>query len=169
MAWTSVSAFTDQQVVTHTIMNQLADNIDYLRSRVTDTSLVSAETTTTSTTFVSMGASFEKTITTYGGPVLVLLTGAVRVTGVGTEIGRFDIEVDGARIGHTTGGIMAFERETNAGSVTATPPYTVNIGAFITGLSAASHTIKMMWTVASGGTLRIGHNASDVRFYVKEF
>lgn len=170
MAWGTVAAFTDSEVVTHTKMNQLCSNIDYLRNANKATTFLGLgpELTTTSTSFVSMGANFEKTITCTGRPLLVLLQGSVRVTGAAAELGRFDIEVDGSRIGGTTAGLSTVGRQAFAGSVVAVTPYLASIGAIITGLSAASHTIKMMWNVDSGGTLRIGYGNAAIRFYVKE-
>lgn len=169
MAWTAIAALTDGQVPNAALMNQLAGNVDYLRAPNAYVYQVTAGQTTTSLSFVSMGANFEQaSFAMSGGKMLVLLTGMVRVTGAGTEIGNFDIEIDGSRIGHSTGGIMAVQRETNAGSITATPPYMANIGYIISGLSVGNHAVKMMWKVATGGTLRIGHDGSVVRFYIKE-
>ena len=168
MAWTTISDFTDEQVISATIMNQLADNIEFLANTTQGDSEVTTEQTTTSATFVSIGASFEKTISMTGGNLLVLLTGMTRVTGVGTEVGYFDIELDAARLGHTTEGLMVVQRETNAGTVTGTPPYSMIFGRIITGLSVASHTIKIMWMVDSGGTFRLGYSGTAIRLYVKE-
>lgn len=170
MSWGTVAAFTENEVVNAAKLNQLADNIEYLRApNFLSTFLgVGPELTTTSTSFVSLGANFEKTITTTGRPLLVLLLGSVRVTGSASEIGNFDIEVDSSRIGHSTEGIASVGRETNAGAVVTTPPYYASIGSIISGLSAASHTIKMMWAVDSGGTLRLGYGAAAIRYYVME-
>lgn len=171
MSWGTVAAFADNEVVTHTKMNQLCSNIDYLRNANKATTFLGLgpELTTTSTTFVSMGANFEKlNFSSTGRPLLVLLQGSVRVTGAGTENGRFDIEVDGTRIGGTTAGLVTVGRQAFAGSVVAVTPYLASIGAIITGLSVATHNIKMMWNVDSGGTLRIGYGNAAIRFYVKE-
>lgn len=170
MAWADVAAFTENQVVDADDLNQLADNIEYLANPNQETAFLGSgpELTTTSTSWVSVSASLEKTITTTGRPLLVLLQGSVRVTGSGSEIGHFDIEIDGSRIGHSTEGIVSVGRETNAGSVVTTPPYFASIGAIITGLSAASHTVKIMWIVDSGGTLRLGYGAAAIRLWVRE-
>lgn len=171
MAWGTVAAFTDNEVVTAAKLNQLADNIEYLRApnqyEFFDGN--GPEMTTTSTSFVSMGTDFEQlTFACTGRPVLVLLQGSVRVTGSASEIGRFDIKVDFARIGGSTQGLAAVGRETNAGSVVTTPPYFASIGAVITGLSAGNHGFTMMWAVDSGGTLRLGYGASAIRFWIRE-
>lgn len=171
MSWAAVSAFTENHVVTAAELNQMADNIDYLRSpnQYEYFNGLGPEMTTTSGTFVSLGGSFEQAaFACTGRPVLVLLQGSVRVTGAAAEIGNFDIEVDGSRIGHSTEGIVSVGRETNAGSVVSTPPYFASIGAIITGLSAANHAFKMMWAVDAGGTLRLGYGAAAIRFWIRE-
>lgn len=171
MAWVDIAAYTENQVLDAADLNQLADDIEYLRDPNEYAYFYGngPEMTTTSTSFVSMGANFEQAaFLCTGRPVLVLLEGSVRVTGVAAEIGHFDIEVDGARIGSAGNGLVSVGRETNAGSVVSTPPYYANIGAIITGLAAGTHSIKMMWVVDSGGTLRIGYGAGAVRFYVRE-
>lgn len=170
MAWGTVAAFTENEVVTHTKLNQLADNIDYLRApNQYEYTYNSTEMTTTGTSFASLGANFEQTsFACTGRPILVLLVGSVRVTGSGSEIGNFDIEVDGSRIGHSTEGIVSIGRETNAGTVVTTPPYYASIGSIITGLSAGNHSFKMMWAVDSGGTLRLGYGAAAVKFVIRE-
>jgi hypothetical protein len=171
MAWATVAAFTDNEQVTAAKLNQMADNIEYLRApnQYEFFDGDGPEMTTTSTSFVSLGANFEQAnFACTGRPILVLLQGSVRVTGAGSEIGNFDIEVDGSRIGHTTEGIISIARETNAGSVVTTPPYYASIGSIITGLSSGNHSFKMMWAVDSGGTLRLGYGAAAIRFYVRE-
>lgn len=171
MAWGTVAAFTDNEVVIAAKLNQLADNIEYLRApnQYEYFNGLGPEMTTTSGTFVSLGANFEQaTFACTGRPILVLLQGSVRVTGAGSEIGNFDIEVDGSRIGHSTEGIVSVGRETNAGTVVTTPPYFASIGAIITGLSVANHAFKMMWTVDAGGTLRLGYGAAAIRFWIRE-
>jgi len=170
MAWGTVAAFTDNEVVTAAKLNQLADNIEYLRASNEYVYLYnSTEMTTTSGTFVSLGANFEQAaFACTGRPILVLLQGSVRVSGAGSEIGNFDIEVDGSRIGHSTDGLVSVQRETNAGSVVTTPPYHASIGAIITGLAAGNHAFKMMWAVEAGGTLKLGYGSGAVKFCIRE-
>lgn len=171
MAWATVAAFTDSEVVTAARLNQMADNLEYLRNS-NEYAFFDGdgpEMTTTSATFVSMGADFEQAaFACTGRPVLVLLQASVRVTGAASEIGNFDIEVDGSRIGHSTEGIVSVGRETNAGTVVTTPPYYASIGAIITGLSAGNHSFEMHWAVDAGGTLRVGYGNAAIRFYVRE-
>lgn len=171
MSWGTVAAFTENEVVPASKLNQLADNIEYLRAPNQYEVFygVGPEMTTTSGSFVSLGAAFEQAaFVTTGRPLLVLLQGSVRVSGSGTEQGHFDIEIDGSRIGHSTAGIVTVQRETNAGSVVTTPPYYASIGAIITGLAAGTHSIEMHWAVDSGGTLRLGYGTAAVRWYVRE-
>jgi len=170
MAWGSVAAFSENDVVTAAILNQMADNIEYMRAPNQYAYLYnSTEMTTTSGTFVSLGANFEQaTFACTGRPLLVLLQGSVRVTGSSAEVGHFDIEVDSSRIGDSAVGIISFARETFGGSVLTNAPYLTSIGAIITGLAAGNHSIKMMWIVDSGGTLRLGYGGAAVKFIIRE-
>lgn len=171
MAWKNIAAYSENQVLDADDLNDLADNIEYLRAPNSYEVFygVGPEMTTTSTTFTSLGAAFEvAAFACTGRPLLVRLLGSVRVTGSGSENGHFDIEIDGSRIGHTTAGIATVTRETNAGSVVTTPPYYASIGRIITGVAAGNHSVKMMWVVDSGGTLRLGYGNAAVRWYVRE-
>lgn len=171
MAWGTVAAFTNNEVVSAAKLNQLADDIEYLRAPNQYAYFygLGPEMTTTSGTFVSLGANFERTsFACTGRPILVLLLGSVRVTGSATELGHFDIEVDGSRIGGTTQGLVTVGRETNAGSVVTVPPYYASIGTIVPGLAAGNHSFKMMWAVDSGGTLRLGYGNAAIRFYIRE-
>lgn len=165
MAWTEIATLTQGQVITHTILNQMNDNIEYLRQPNDAVSTIIGTVTTTSATLVSMGTDFEKTIVTYGGPVLVLLTGPVKVTGADVQ-GTFDIEVNSVLIGGA--GISFFVGETNAGTFVNRPAYNCTIGYLIDGLSAGTYTFKMMWAVAATGTLQLGTGGVANRFIVRE-
>lgn len=171
VTWVNIPAYTENQVLEAADLNQLADNLEYLRdpNEYAFFDGNGPEMTTTSTSFVSMGSDFEQAaFACTGRPVLVMLQASVRVTGSAAEIGHFDIEVDGARIGSAGNGLVSVGRETNAGSVVSTPPYYATIGAIIMGLAAGNHSFEMHWAVDSGGTLRVGYGAGAVRFYVRE-
>ncbi len=169
MAWTAISDFTNGQVVTATILNQLVGNLAYLSNRNSYSFEENGVLTTTGGTFVSMGANYEYTIAMTGGPLLVLLTGQVRVTAGGApEYGYFDIELDGTRLGHTTDGLSIIERETNTGTVDNNFAVMMSLGRIISGLSVANHTVKMMWRDNGSGAVQIGYGPSRVKFLVKE-
>jgi hypothetical protein len=105
--------------------------------------VTSGDITTTSTTFVDL-TGLTTTITTGAHRCIVIFNASGRVNSP-TNALNIDIAIDGTRQGQSRG--LLFGGNTN--SVGANP-FSL---WYLTGvLSAASHTIKIQWSVDSGGT-----------------
>lgn len=145
--------FTDGVAPSAADLNKLLDNMEWLHAPPADKFEYSgANLTTTSTTWASIGASWEKTIVTSGGYVLLLLAVQVRFLYI-------DIEVDGARLGHATTGLGTY-----AGSF----QHQIYIPRPIFNLAAGSHTFKAMWARNTAGTPGTLFADQQPRFYVRE-
>lgn len=151
MTWTQHSTQNDNSVLTAAILNQMNDNVVHLKSAFqfygyTET----APITTTATSFTSMGANYETTLTpTPGATYLCMLMGAGRVSGDG-NIMRFDLEIAGSIQGDPTRGIAAFAGVSNAGTLTTNPYRMINVWWIVNGLAQVSTTFKWMWMVSAG-------------------
>lgn len=103
-----------------------------------------SDITTTSTSFVDVDATeLALTFTTGGGDVMIFFSGSVRNTA--SVRNYFDIyeSVAATRYGGDDGLIYTI----TSNATTAT---NASFAVRITGLSAASHTFKLQWKVASG-------------------
>jgi hypothetical protein len=122
---------------------------------------VSADLTTTSTTFVDMDATnLNLSITTNGGDVLVVWYGTFQNNAATAKI-QIDFSVDGTDVG--TGGAGILRDAYN----TASSPQAMGFAHIITGLSVASHTFKMRWKTTSG-TATLKASGSEAFFAIKE-
>ena len=141
--WSTMTDLSTDDLVTEADMDALRGNIEYLldpnKQRILRDN--GSDYTTTSTSFVDVDATnLAATITTNGGPVLVIVNSVVWNSGGYTD---FDVTVDGARIGGSFAwGLL---RTTNGGSFE-----TFCIAALVPGLSAGSHTFKLQWKVTAG-------------------
>lgn len=153
MPYTSMTNLAAGDLVTETHMDNIRTNIEYLLNPSVDVALRdnSADYTTTSTSFVDVDATNVKaTITTYGGPVLVVVTCNVAHTAVAGVV-RLDVDMDGTRLGDTDG-LLNFVGANGAGYFA---PCTI---AFIVEtVTAGSHTFKLQWKTG-GATASMASN-----------
>jgi hypothetical protein len=151
MAWTAPKTWTVGEPLTATDLNaHIRDNMLALKAPPTDLVRLDEPTdyTTTSTVFVPVDTSvLTLSFITFGGDVMIVFFGNVANTTQGTFI---DIEFDGVMIGEDSGLVRAHTGHT-----------VVSICLLKTGVSAGSHTIRVMWRVtsASTSTLYAGNTA----------
>ena len=145
MAWTTPTTVSAGDKLTSTMWNnQVAGNLSYLLSPNKGMIIRNnnGDYSTTSTSWVDVDATnLSITITTYGGPVLVL---AAMLTGqTSGDTGGIDVTMDGTRIGEAS----------TLGLVNATSTY-VPICTIVTP-AAGSHTFKLQYrtTNASYATI----------------
>ncbi len=170
MGWTTPTTRSANELVTADIWNtDLVDNLDYLNNRPSDeyTADEVSDYTTTSTTFVDVDATnFSLTIETNGGDVRVGFRGNVAYASQNLEV-YFDVVVDGTPVGGDDG--LNGQRVT----LGLAPGFNVSFDAYITGLSAGSHTFKLQWKVSRDTAILYagaGTSGGDVhpQFWVKE-
>lgn len=144
-------------VVTAADLNKYRENLEYLHNPNENEYVEtndSSNITTTATTWAVISASYNLSLTTLGGLVLVLLN---------LQVGNLDIdvEVNGTRLG-TSGvsGAGSFSWPNAAVSSLCNLPV-------LLALSAGSHTFKAMWRVPSAGTGTI-YTQIQPRFRVRE-
>ncbi len=144
--WTTPKTWATDELVTAALLNtHLRDNLSVLKvpPQASHYSLSYAGASTSSSTFVNTDATnLSQTITTKGGRIAICLNGLVYMSGTGRAY--FDFSLDGTRLGDSAYGL---------GSVAI--PTTVERFAveyfFITQtLSAASHTVNVMWLTQAG-------------------
>lgn len=158
-SWTTMNDLATGDLVTEADMDAIRGNIEYLldpnKARVLRNN--SGNYTTTSTAFVDVDATnLAVTLTTNGGPVLVIASGAARNTS-SSDATCFDAAVDGTRIGADFDQGLVRVTGTNYGSMA--------FAALVTGLSAGSHTFKLQWRVtAATGNLISESGKHPVQF-----
>lgn len=146
MAWASMTDLSTGDLVTESHMDVIRGNIEYLLNPNNDRILRdnSGNYTTTSGSFVDVDATnLAATITTFGGPVLVIVSAVVDHSAA-SAIVSMDVDVDGSRLGGAEG--MIWQQWDGA-----TREHNFSISVLVTGLSAASHTFKLQWKT-SGAT-----------------
>lgn len=155
MAYNTVADFVASEAPTATKLNDLKENVDFIRSPVSyhyrkgDGALV----TTTSDTFVEYDSTnTSKTLDFGGGKVFIAIT---------FQGDRFamDLEIDGSRVGDSSLGLWAWE-------LAEIRPF--NLFWLIDGGLTGSKTIKLMWKRYGGsGTGRTSH-VNDFTFDIIE-
>lgn len=158
MAWTTPRTWTDGEIVTKAIMDtHVRDNLDYLKDRLDGAAKQYIRTatnyTTTSASLVAVDATnLALTFTTDGSDVRVTFAGwgstaTARWMGVGVDVDGTEYE------------IVREESDTVDGLVNLSFSYV------FTGLSAASHTFKLIWRSedTTSATLYAGTLLFDVR------
>lgn len=140
--WTTMNDLATDDLVTEADMDAIRGNIEYLLDPNKAVVLRNngGVYSTTSTSFVDVdGTNVKVTLTTNGGPVLILASGAYNGS-TGAILG-FDIDVDGARVGNGyTYGLLYVYADSNEYRLMSLP-------VLVTGLSAGSHTFKLQWKV----------------------
>ncbi len=158
MTWNTLTGYVDGNVPVAADVNKYLQNLTHLHTPVVSSYIETndaADLTTTSTTWAFVGSSWNKTFTTEGGRVLVLLSCIINNL-------HLDFEMDGTRLGTSgTGGHGAMVSP-SGGSVTP------QIAFFhIYTLAAGSHTVKTAWRVPSAGTGTIYTKFQPRLFVVK--
>lgn len=144
--WVDMDDLETGDTVTEDDMDAIRGNIEYLldpnKQRILRDN--SGTYSTTSTEFVDVDATnLAATITTYGGPVLVIVS-----ANIGNSIAAYatmlDVDVDGTRIGADFAYGLVYEESHGAGV-----GYLANASfcVLVTGLEAGSHTFKLQWRV----------------------
>lgn len=165
MAWTEPKTWSSEPL-TSTDMNQyVRDNQNYLKDRLDNKETYElnegSNFATTSTSFVEVdgaGDQLELTITTEGGAVLVGFAGVVyTAAGTNAAVG-FDLDIDGSPWAGNDG-FMRQNLDTggNGGS-------NMSFVALITGLSAGSHTIKLLWKSIDGDNITMPAGAGTSNY-----
>jgi hypothetical protein len=168
--WHTPKSWSVGELVTATNLNeQLRDNLEFLKSPPTASYLANeaANYTTTSTSFVEVdgaGVELSLTITTAGGDVLIGLSAMVNSNG--SNVVYFDVSIDGVSFGGDDGIIGTKMPGVNNYEA-------VSFVVLKTGLSAASHTFKLMWKTGAGtATLFAGAGTAGAdmhpQFWVRE-
>lgn len=135
MAYNTVADFTANEAPDESKLNDLNENLEFIRTPVTYHFASVAGYTTTSATFVEVDATnTSQTMTFGGGKVLILVKFA------GDEF-EMDLEIDGARVGDATRGLWAM-----SGASTRVFNFFWLIDAGLVG----SKTIKLMWREYNG-------------------
>lgn len=139
-------------------VNSAGDAIEAVAIPDKDSTIVDEATdyTTTSTSFTDVDATdLSKTLTTQGGPVVVMFLGSIKHSTTGMRI-YLEIDVDGSP--HATeDGILLWS------TTTASELHPMAFARIITGLSAGSHTFKLQWKVSSGtATMYAGAGTSTL-------
>lgn len=150
MAWTDIPDKSTGDLMDETWYDDyFKANMEYLLAPNAGVALYNAGAhyTTTGGSFANVdGTNLSKTITTYGGHVLVAFNGTAGATG-GSSSGSvaFDFTVDGTRHGdaNTLGLIQT-------GALGSGGTESVSFACLVTGLSAGSHTFTLQWRRASG-------------------
>ena len=150
MAWTTPTTQTTGTLITASEWNtQITNNLEALKNPPSDQYVGNegADWTTTSTSFVDVdGTDLSLSITTTGGDVLIGFHGNV-ASGANTF---FDVTIDGTAVAGDDG-IVALQ-----GAGSTAPGRPIGFTRLVTGVSAAAHTIKLRWKVASGTSTLYG-------------
>lgn len=140
--WTTSRTWSTGELVTATMMNEhVRDQLNALKSPAIFHHIVNegANYSTSSTSYADIDATdLSATVTTAGGNIDITFVGYIDQD-TGAARTYFDILVDGNRwYGDDGGGVY----------VLLDGPFCFR--AFVTGLSAGSHTFKMQWKVSAG-------------------
>lgn len=156
MPWNTLPTLTDGGTPTHTNLNQIVENLEWMKSPPTlsfqDT--IGSDYTTTSLTWGTISASFSGTLVTTGGYVEGLFSGSCR---------RVDLDwsVNGTRVTSTgTAGTGMF-RNNNILLTNTNLPYLWD------DLPAGTYVFAMQWKSPTGLTSLV-EGAYKPRFYVRE-
>lgn len=151
MAWTSPTTRVTGELITASIWNtDLTNNLNWLFARPLASQVYNntGVLTTSSTSFVDADAT---------NLIVTFTTAAARIKAVATFLGHkatggdgfFDLILDSVtRAGHSTGGLAKITNETTSGL-----PVTI-VGEW-SGLSAASHTVKIQFRSSDANSCRI--------------
>lgn len=145
--WTTMNNLSTGDLVTEADMDALRGNIEYLldpnRQRLLRNN--GGAYSTTSTAFVDVDATnLAATITTNGGPVLVMVSAVGYVGNTGAYL-ALDVAVDGTRLAAAhTGGLISPKFDV------ALSEKALAFAVLATGLAGGTHTFKLQWRVSAG-------------------
>jgi hypothetical protein len=144
--WTTMNDLETGDLVTEADMDALRGNLEYLldpnKQRILRDN--TAAYSTTSTSFVDVDATnLAITLTTHGGPVLVLFGGVHYHSGGGGAEIHYDVAVDGTRLASSFSGGLVYDQFAD------TRPKHAALAVLLTDLSAGSHTFKLQWKTNS--------------------
>lgn len=156
MPWNTLPTLVDGGTPTHTNINQINENLEWLKAPPKDSfeDTAGVDYTTTSAAWGTISGDFVGTVVTTGGLVEGLWSGSVR---------RLDLDwsVDGTRVTSSgTAGTGMF-RNNQALFVNTNLPYMWD------DLPAGTHVFAMQWKVPAAVTGTI-EGAYKPRFYVRE-
>lgn len=135
---------------------QLRDNMDFLRTPPGGNAVSFAAVNTTSTTFVDL-TSMTLTFTTQGKNIIAFFAGTLFVAaGPVDEIAVFRMVLDS----NATVPLQLVRLLSTAGSFDVKP---VSFHFVFTGVSAASHTVKVQWRSVGGAQITMSSGSADVR------
>ena len=173
MAYTAPTTRITGELITASIWNtDITDNLDALKDPPSDNYEADegSDYTTSSTSFTDVdgaGTELTLTITTTGGDVLIGFTGVCRIAGAPCT-GYFDVYhvEDAANIGGDDG-LIGFN------STAANTEIPVAFVHLLTGVSAGSHTFRLVWKRATNNiTLFAGAGTGTAdwhpQFWVRE-
>ena len=158
MVWKTPRTWTAGELVTALLLNeQLRDNLAALKDPPTKVVAGTGNRTTTATDWDAVDEQYyNHTITTSGGAVLIVLSGAVSSTAGTTAC--FDVMIDGVRQAFSANGLIYFTA--NAGQVV---PFTMIHLA--QNLAPGEHAFMPVWKTTTG-TLVLQGGANQ--FWVRE-
>lgn len=137
--WTSMTNRSAGDTIAEADWDAYQGNLEYLLEPNHDCNITSGSGyTVTGTSFAPLDAALDITLTTYGGPVLLLVTLLANHASSGT--GCWDIAVDGTRLGNTNSGLAQTPIDA---------PQTVTFHA-ISKPAAGSHTFSIYVKVTAG-------------------
>ena len=150
MAWTTPKTdWETGELVAASDMNEIGENLATLKQPATAVYTTTENITDRSrNSFADVDSNFNLTLITTGGDVMVHFHGSLSY---GDR--KFDVEVDGSRIGDSNHGLWS----------THPHDYQVSLTHLIQGLSAGSHTFKLQSKGGDSRTLRTG-----TQFWVRE-
>ena len=164
MAWTDpnlVSWDVGDALTSADMKTYVRDNLLALKNPPTNVHTGTSVYTTTSGVFVDIDATtFNTTIDTTGGDVLIILQGVFHVNALAQYL-FVNFEVDGSLVASNS---AWFRMGLNAS-------YDKRAGTIIRlveGLAVGSHTIKTKWLVTGGATATLGNTGHDLQFIVRE-
>lgn len=160
--WTAPKNWTTSELLTAALLNtHLRDNLDWLKTPPIQVHTPTANATTSSTTFVTTG--WQVTLNSASGGFLCWLR-TVQLANTGAY-GQYDIEVDGTRqgVGYPWG--LGLSYQVSGGGYQL-----LTFTHYVPPLAAGSHTFKLMFSVAGGGSLTLHAGTATVRseFGVRE-
>jgi len=153
MAWETMQDLTTGDIVTEADMDAIRGNIEYLLEPNSDADDSVADFTTTSTSFVDVGAAYTRTVTSFGGPLLILFT--VSVDYDSATYTKFEVDIDGSPYsGNGVDGIAGSRTDSSNNDTV-----TILIRAEV---DAGAHTIKLQWRSQPAGTSAIKGSENGV-------
>jgi hypothetical protein len=172
MTWTPPDDWDVGEVLTAASLNKINANLNHLKDLAKFMKKgdgLASYSTTTLNSYVEISAALTITQTTYGGPVMMGLTGTMRLD-IGSNL-FLDIEIDGVRLGLTTGqnGGLVFGGNSSSGMLNM-PVGLTFLTDTATPLAAGSHTFKPVFKTTSAANFfyNASVNGTIPTFWIRE-